>query len=147
MRLPQALRGARAWLPPDARVTVPVVYYFDPALHAVIMDDAGLHAATLKGAPLAGQTPTPRAAPLGIALGQFLRGLHTWGRSTEDGGKLHYALGANVFVRDIYALVTYGRLGATLRTPGSTADVQEPLPALGDKLLVCRRGHCALLRR
>ena len=130
-----ALRGVRAWLPPDARVTVPTVYYFDSALHAVIMDDAGPHTATLKGALLAGQIPTPRAAALGKALGQFLRGLHTWGRSTEEGGKLRDALGANVFARDVYALVTYGRLGATLRTPGSAAGVQEPLPALGDEPL------------
>ena len=130
-----ALHGVRAWLPPDARVNVPAVYYFDSALHAVIMDDAGPHAATLKGALLAGQIPTPRAAALGTELGQFLRGLHTWGRGTEEGGKLRDALGANVFARDIYALVTYGRLGATLRTPGSTAGVQEPLPALGDEPL------------
>ena len=86
MRLPQTLRGVTAWLPPDARVTVPAVYSFHPALHAVIVDDAG-HAASLKGALLAGQIPTPRAAALGIALGQFLRGLHTWGRSTEEGGQ------------------------------------------------------------
>lgn len=130
-----ALHGVRAWLPPDARVNVPAVYYFDSALHAVIMDDAGPHAATLKGTLLAGQIPTPRAAALGTELGQFLRGLHTWGRGTEEGGKLRDALGANVFARDIYALVTYGRLGATLRTPGSTAGVQEPLPALGDEPL------------
>ena len=47
----------------------------------------------------------------------------------KRGGKLCDALGANVF-----ALFTYGRLGATLRTPRSTAGVQ-PLPALGDEPL------------
>src|ERR1700677_2023680 len=104
-------------------------------MHAVIMDDAGPLAAPLKGALLAGQIPTPRAAAHGTALGQFLRALHTWGRSTEEGGKLRDALGANVFARDIYALVTYGRLGAALRTPGSATGVQEPLPALGDEPL------------
>jgi hypothetical protein len=57
------------------------------------------------------------------------------GPRTEAGGKLRDALGANVFARDIYALVTYGRLGATLRTPGSAEAVQEPLPALGDEPL------------
>ena len=59
-----------------------------------------------------------------------MRGLHTWGRSTEEGGKLRDALGANVF-----ALFTYSRLGATPRTPVFTAGVQEPLPALGDEPL------------
>ena len=130
-----ALRGVKAWLPSDARVTVPAVHHFDPAMHAVIMDDAGLHAAPLKGALLAGQIPAARAAALGTALGQFLRALHTWGRSSEAGGRLRSALGANVFARDIYALITYGRLVATLRTPGTTAGEQEPLPALGDEPL------------
>ena len=93
------------------------------------MDDMS-HAASLKGAILAGQIRTTRAAALGIALGQSLRGPHTGGRSTEEGGKLRDVLGANVF-----ALFTYGRLGATLRVPGSTAGVQDPLPALSDEPL------------
>ena len=130
-----ALRGVRAWLPPDASVTVPAVHHFDPAMHAVIMDDAGLSTAPLKAALLAGHIPASRAAALGTALGQFLRALHTWGRSTEAGRRLRDALGANVFARDIYALVTYGRLGATLRTPGAAAGAEEPLPALGDEPL------------
>ncbi|KAH9170134.1 kinase-like domain-containing protein [Lactarius sanguifluus] len=130
-----ALRGVRAWLPPDARVTVPVVHHFDSAMHAVIMDDAAPHAAPLKAALLAGHIPTPRAAALGTALGLFLRDLHTWGRRTEAGGKLREELAANVFARDIYAFITYDRLCATLRTPGTTADVQEPLPELGDEPL------------
>ena len=130
-----ALRGVKAWLPPDARVTVPAVHHFDPTMHAVIMDDAGLLAAPLKGALQAGNISAARAATLGTALGQFLRALHTWGRSSEAGRTLRSALGANVFARDIYALVTYGRLVATLRTPGAAAGEQEPLPALGDEPL------------
>jgi len=130
-----ALRGVRAWLPPDARVTVPVVHHFDHVMHAAIMDDAGPRAAPLKAALLAGHISTARAAVLGTALGRFLHALHTWSRRTEAGGKLREALAANVFARDIYALITYGRLDATLRTPGATAGGQEPLPALGDEPL------------
>jgi len=130
-----ALRGVKAWLPPDARVTVPAVHHFDPTMHTVIMDDAGARAAPLKSGLLAGQIPALRAAALGTALGRFLRDLHTWGRSTEAGGKLRDALAANVFARDIYALITYGRLGATLRTPGGSEGVREPLPTLGDEPL------------
>ncbi|KAF8265771.1 hypothetical protein EI94DRAFT_1734760 [Lactarius quietus] len=104
-------------------------------MHAVIMDDAGARAAPLKSGLLAGQIPALRAAALGTALGRFLRDLHTWGRSTEAGGKLRDALAANVFARDIYALITYGRLGATLRTPGGSEGVREPLPTLGDEPL------------
>ncbi|KAH9060355.1 kinase-like domain-containing protein [Lactarius deliciosus] len=127
-----ALRGVRAWLPPDARVTVPVVHHFDSAMHAVVMDDAAPRAAPLKAALLAGHIPTPRAAALGTAIGLFLRDLHTWGRRTEAGGKLREELAANVFARDIYALITYDRLCATLSTPGTTADA---LPELGDEPL------------
>ena len=131
----EALRGVKAWLPPDARVTVPGVHHFDPNLHAVIMDDAGPHSATLKAALLAGHISAPHAAALGTALGRFLRALHTWGRGTEAGGRLREALGANVFARDIYALVTYDRVCATLRTPGAAVGEQQPLPALGDEPL------------
>ncbi|KAI9454133.1 kinase-like domain-containing protein [Lactarius psammicola] len=135
-----ALRGVRAWLPPDACITVPVVHHFDHAMHAAIMDDAGPGAAPLKAALLAGHIPSPRAATLGTTIGQFLRALHTWGRGTEAGGTLREALGANVFARDIYAFITYGRVCATLRTPGgettgAAAGGQEPLPALGDEPL------------
>lgn len=129
-----ALRGVRAWLPPDARVTVPVVHHFDSAMHAVVMDDAGPRAAPLKAALLAGHISTPRAAALGTALGRFLRDLHTRGRRTEAGRKLREELAANDFARNIYALITYGSLCTTLRTPG-TADVQRPLPELGDEPL------------
>ncbi|KAH8992458.1 hypothetical protein EDB92DRAFT_1858014 [Lactarius akahatsu] len=129
-----ALRGVRAWLPPDARVTVPVVHHFDSAMHAVIMDDAGPRAAPLKAALLAGHISTPRGAALGTALGRFLRDLHTRGRHTEAGRKLREELAANDFARNIYALITYGSLCTTLRTPG-TADVQRSLPELGDEPL------------
>ncbi|KAH9031860.1 kinase-like domain-containing protein [Lactarius hengduanensis] len=111
-----ALRGVRAWLPPDARVTVPVVHHFDTAL-------------------LAGHISTPRGAALGTALGRFLRDLHTRGRRTEAGRKLREELAANDFARNIYALITYGSLCTTLRTPGATAKVQRPLPELGDEPL------------
>ncbi|KAH8997687.1 kinase-like domain-containing protein [Lactarius hatsudake] len=127
-----ALRGVRAWLPPDARVTVPVVHHFDGAMHAVVMDDAAPRAAPLKAALLAGHIPTPRAAALGAALGRFLRDLHTWGHRTEAGRKLREELAGNVFARDIYASITYDRLCATLRTPGTTADA---LPELGNEPL------------
>jgi hypothetical protein len=104
-------------------------------MHAVIMDDAGLRAAPLKAALLAGQISAPRAAALGTALGQFLRDLHTWGRRTEAGCRLRETLGANVFAREIYAFINYGQLSATLRTPGAAVDGQEALPALGDEPL------------
>ena len=130
-----ALRGVKAWLPPDARVTVPAVHHFDPVVHAVIMADAGPRSMPLKAALLADQIPASRAAALGTSLGRFLRALHTWGRHTEAGCGLREALGANVFARDIYALVNYGRLGATLRTPGAAVGGQEALPALGDEPL------------
>jgi hypothetical protein len=82
----EALRGVKAWLPPDARVTVPGEHHFDPNLHTVIMDDVGPRSAPLKVALLAGHISAPPAAALGTALGRFLRALHTWGRGTEAGG-------------------------------------------------------------
>ncbi|KAI9466949.1 kinase-like domain-containing protein [Lactarius psammicola] len=126
-----ALRGVRAWLPPDAHVTVPVVHHFDHAMQAIVMDDAGPRTTPLKAALLAGHIPASRAAALGTALGRFLRALHMWGRRTEAGRKLREALGADVFARNLYAFITYGSVWATLRTPGRTTG----LPALGDEPL------------
>ncbi|KAH9065611.1 kinase-like domain-containing protein [Lactarius vividus] len=128
-----ALRGVRSWLPPDARVTVPVVHHFDSAMHAVIMDDAGPRAAPLKAALLAGHIPTPRAAALGTALGRFLRDLHTWGRRTEAGGKLREELAANVFARDIYALITSPSPSSVTEPLGVPEETLRVLEALAER--------------
>ncbi|KAH9081518.1 kinase-like domain-containing protein [Lactarius deliciosus] len=112
-----ALRGVRAWLPPDARVTVPVVHHFDSAMHAVVMDDAGPRAAPLKAALLAGHIPTPRAAALGTALGRFLRDLHSAGPPHRSGGE-----------------AARGTRGERLRAQYLCVD-HRSLPELGDEPL------------
>ncbi|KAI0308337.1 kinase-like domain-containing protein [Multifurca ochricompacta] len=117
-----ALRRVQTWLPPNARVTVPAVYFFDPNADVIIMDDAGPSAIPLKAALLEGRIPSPRAAALGTELGEFLRALHAWGRANVE---LREALGKNTFAREISAFVTYGRLDATLSAPGGNKDGSE----------------------
>jgi hypothetical protein len=94
-------------------VTVPTVHRFDGAHHAIVMDDAGPRAQTLKAALLAGRISPSRGAALGRALGEFLRELHARGREDEDeDGSVG---GGNVLGKELSVFATYGRLGSTLR--------------------------------
>jgi aminoglycoside phosphotransferase (APT) family kinase protein len=143
-----ALRRVRAYLPADARVTVPVVHLLDSTNHAIVMDDAGPRTLPLKAALLAGHIAPGgrRAAALGTALGEFLRELHARGRADAA---LRSALGAQAyeFAKEISGFITYGRLGDTLRAldgeagagagagAGGAGDRARLASALGDEPL------------
>lgn len=131
-----ALRQVRANLPPDAFVTVPEVLWFDDTANVIVMSDCGPRSISLKQALMANALPLALALDLGWGLGEFLARVHALGKTNHE---FNAFFARNEEGKQLSALVTYGRLLATL-TDGN-------LHALADPPLDVSAGELARIAR
>jgi RNA polymerase II subunit A-like phosphatase len=125
-----ALRIARSWVASDAFVTVPEVHHFDDNEHAVIMDDCGVNAVTLKQYCIDFDGSNQAARTIEVErvcseLGKFIHAFHT--RSRGDSNALE-SLGTYEPAKRIFGWALYERLVSTLQ-------LSEPLELLGTEPL------------
>lgn len=109
----EALTRVKDWLPAVSLVTVPTVHLFDQRANAIIMDDCGNDAITLKEMMLkiSPSIIEPVATEFGGAIGEFLGLLHNWGRDNDE--VLRF-FDRNEQAKSMSAWATYGRLVSTL---------------------------------
>jgi len=104
----------REILPLDSLARTPIIYLHDEAKHVIIMEDAGRDAVNLKELLRRPNPPSPvTGATIGRALGEFIAGLHVWGKTDQGRASLDVFDG-NPQARDIPAWATYGRLVDTI---------------------------------
>ncbi|KAJ7304775.1 kinase-like domain-containing protein [Mycena albidolilacea] len=114
-----------------ALATVPELHHFDEHAHVIIMDDCGLHSLNLKQLMLTA-TPSPAVArEIGLALGQFLGRLHSWGASDAS---LLDEFDQNAQAKKITSWITYERLISTLTTENLPAVACLPAPVSDNTL-------------
>ncbi|KAJ7597312.1 kinase-like domain-containing protein [Mycena floridula] len=117
----EALKRVRAILAEDSLITVPEVYLFDQEAHAIIMEDAGPSASTLKQYVLDGKCQESTAQRIGTAIGEFTGLLHTW-------GKINLAsFGENKEARKLSSWIIWGRVVSTLNGTDKLETIKESL--------------------
>ena len=116
------------WVSPNSIATVPKVHLFDKSSHVIIMDDAGVDSINLKAFMQQGKASIPMAQQIGSAIGEFLGGMHKWGRGNAE---LLNAVRGNKQAKGISVWAYYGRLVSTLKG----LDDGLPLPKLSDPVL------------
>ncbi|KAJ7114572.1 kinase-like domain-containing protein, partial [Mycena crocata] len=92
---------------------VPGMHHFDKTAHVIIMDDCGEDSLNLKQLMLTATPSSAVAREIGLALGEFLGRLHSWG--TVDPSMLDF-FDSNEQAKKLTAWVTYGRIISTLTT-------------------------------
>ncbi|KAF8139316.1 kinase-like domain-containing protein [Mycena galopus ATCC 62051] len=121
----KALKKIREELDCGSGATVPELHHFDEQRHVIIMDDCGAQSLNLKELMLTA-TPSPAVArEIGLALGQFLGRLHSWGATDSS---LLDAFDQNTQAKRITAWITYERLISTLTTDKVPAVACLPTP-------------------
>ncbi|KAJ7119959.1 kinase-like domain-containing protein [Mycena crocata] len=121
----KALEKIKGGLDCGPLTTVPGLHHFDEEAHVIIMDDCGEKSLNLKQLMLTATPPSAVAREIGLALGQFLGRLHSWG--TVDPSMLHF-FDSNEQAKKITAWVTYGRIISTLTTADIPAIALLPEP-------------------
>ncbi|KAF8956078.1 kinase-like domain-containing protein [Flammula alnicola] len=120
----EALRRVREWLPADSVVTVPEVFFFDEAAHAIIMEDTGEGCVDLKTFLKKGAASLSMAKEIGAAIGTFLGGMHKWGQGNKE---LCAAVKGNKEAKQMTAWVYYGRLISTLTGKDDVPKLRDPV--------------------
>lgn len=118
----EALRRVHGWLPTNAFVTVPEVYFFDEVAHVIIMEDAGPGSITLKAFMQTGKATLSQSQKIGAGIGAFLGGLHSWGVNNKE---LLEVIKEHRQAVTLTTWVYYGQLESTLKG-------QDPVPKLKD---------------
>jgi hypothetical protein len=104
----------RGILPPGSLARVPIIYLHDEVNHVIIMEDAGRDTVNLKELLKRPNPPSPvTGATIGRALGEFIAGLHAWGKASQGQGSLD-SFDEHPQARGVYAWATYDRLVATI---------------------------------
>jgi len=135
----EALRRVGAWVSPTSIVTVPKVHLFDRSSHVIIMDDSGVDSINLKAFMQEGKASLPMAEQIGIAIGEFIGGMHKWGRGNVE---LLDAVRGNEKAKAMSAWAYYGRLVSTLKG-GSPL----PLPKLSDPVLEIEKSDMEVVEK
>jgi tRNA A-37 threonylcarbamoyl transferase component Bud32 len=102
---------------------VPAVHSYDADAHVIIMDDAGVGAATLKQLLLDRALAPRLILEIGHVVGAFLAHIHAWG--ARDDVARTWASG-NVLAREIAAWATYGRLLGAVDGTLSAPELRDP---------------------
>ena len=76
------------------------------------MDDSGVESVNLKAFMQQGKATLPMAEQIGSAIGEFIGGMHKWGRENAE---VLAAVRGNEEARAMSAWVSYGRLVSTLK--------------------------------
>ena len=113
---------------PNSIATVPKVHLFDESSHVIIMDDSGVDSINLKAFMQQGKATLPMAEQIGSAIGEFIGGMHKWGRG--NAGVLD-AVRGNEQAKTMSAWVYYGRLVSTMKG----GDDGFPIPKLSSPSL------------
>ena len=92
------------------------------------MDDSGVDSIDLKTFMQQGKATLPMAEQIGSAIGEFLGGMHTWGRGNVE---VLDAVKGNEQAKALSAWIYYGRLVSTLKG----LDDGLPIPKLSDPVL------------
>lgn len=108
----EALNRVGAWVSPNSIVTVPKVHLFDESSHVIIMDDSGVDSINLKSFMQKGRATLPIAEQIGSAIGEFIGGMHKWGRGNAE---VLDVVRSNEQAKTISAWYYYGRLVSTLK--------------------------------
>ena len=104
----------REILPPDSLARVPMIYLHDEGNNAIVMEDAGRDAVNLKELLRRPNPPLPATgAIIGRVLGEFIAGLHAWGKTDQARASLDFFDG-HPEVRNACARAVYGRLVETI---------------------------------
>lgn len=120
----EALNRVGAWVSPNSITTVPKVHLFDESSHVIIMDDSGVDSINLKAFMQQGKATLPMAEQIGSAIGEFIGGMHKWGRGNVE---VLDAVRGNEQARAIAAWYYYGRLVSTFK---GVEDDGLPIPKL-----------------
>ncbi|KAF8808046.1 hypothetical protein BYT27DRAFT_7099486 [Phlegmacium glaucopus] len=125
----EALRHVGDWLSPNSIVTVPKVHLFDKSSHVIIMDDTGADSIDLKTFMQRGKASLPMSQQIGSAIGEFLGGMHKWGRGNVD---LLNAVRGNEQAKAMSSWVYYGRLVSTLKGLDNLPKLRDPVLEIGE---------------
>jgi hypothetical protein len=124
-----ALNHVGAWVSPNSIATVPKVHLFDKSSHVIIMDDSGVDSIDLKTFMQQGKATLPIAEQIGSAIGEFIGGMHKWGRGNTE---VLNAVRGHEQAKSMAAWIYYGRLVSTLK---GLDDGDLPIPKLSDPVL------------
>jgi len=130
------MNKVREILPSDSLTRTPIIYLHDEANHVIIMEDAGRDSLNLKELLRRPNPPSPvTGAAIGRALGEFIAGLHVWGKTDQGRASLDFFDG-NPQTRDIVAWATYGRLVDTITGKSESISLihDPPLQVTSDEL-------------
>jgi len=105
-------------------VTVPKVHLFDKSSHVIIMDDTGVHSINLKAFMQQGKASLLVAEQIGSAIGEFIGGMHKWGRGNAE---LLNAVRGNEQAKAMSAWAYYGRLVSTLKGLDDVPKLRDPV--------------------
>ena len=97
------------------------------------MDDSGVDSINLKSFMQQGKATLPMAEQIGSAIGEFIGGMHKWGRGNAE---VLNAVRGNEQAKTISAWAYYGRLASTLK---GLDDNGLPIPKLSSPSLEIRR--------
>ena len=111
-------------------MTVPKVHLFDTPSHVIIMDDAGVDSINLKAFMQQGKASLAIAQQIGQAVGEFMGGMHRWGRGNAQ---VLNAIRGNEQAKTISAWAMYGRLASTLKGLDNLAKLRDPVLEIGKR--------------
>ena len=105
------------------------------------MDDSGVDSINLKAFMQQGKATLPMAEQIGSAIGEFIGGMHKWGRG--NAGVLD-AVRGNEQAKTIFAWYYYGRLISTLK---GLEDDGQSIPKLSSPSLEIGRSDMEVVER
>jgi 5-methylthioribose kinase len=104
------------------------------------MGDSGVNSIDLKTFMQQGKATLPIAQQIGSAIGEFLGGMHTWGRGNAE---VLNAVKGHEEAKSLSAWIYYGRLVSTLKG----LDNGLPIPKLSDPVLEIGEGDMEVVER
>ena len=111
-------------------MTVPKVYLFDTSSHVIIMDDTGVDSINLKAFMQQGKASLAIAQQIGQAVGEFMGGMHRWGRGNAQ---VLNAVRGNEQAKAISVWAYYGKLVSTLKGLDDLAKLRDPVLEIGKR--------------
>jgi len=92
------------------------------------MDDTGADSINLKAFMQQGKASLPVAQRIGSAIGEFLGGMHKWGRGNAE---LLNVIRGNEQAKTLSSWIYYGRLVSTLKGLDDIPKLRDPVLEIG----------------